>query len=155
MAEEKFIKISITENGINVYRSNIALHEEVGLLRLIAKQTEVGFIMNNKDAKESDLPPIKPYDDVEVGDIAYPSPDAGGYDEDDFIGEVMWKGDHLELAQSKYADLAFEWEDEGEHIDLAEYDLIVVSDTHEGVFPGGPTLFNYNNDPSGVVVYRK
>ena len=92
---------------------------------------------------------IKPYEEVNVGDMAYENPDAGG-EWDNPLGKVLWKGTYENLLNSKYKNTATDWEDL-EDLKESEYDLIVINT--DG-FDGGPTLFNYNNDPSGCVVFE-
>lgn len=92
---------------------------------------------------------IKKFSEVKIGDMAYENPDAGGEWDND-LGEVLWKGDYKELTKSKYKKLIQDWEveDEDEREDeMNNYDLIVIDD-------GGPTLFNYDGDPSGCVVFK-
>lgn len=91
---------------------------------------------------------IKPYEEVNVGDMAYENPDAGG-EWNNPIGKVLWKGTYEELLSSKYKSTA---SDENiEDLEEGEYDLIVIN---TGGIDGGPTLFNYNNDPSSCVVFK-
>jgi len=95
---------------------------------------------------------IKKYKDVEVGDIAFENPDAGGQ-WNKREGVVRWKGTAKELIKSKYKNLFRDWdiEDDIEFEEFAaDYDLVVV-DTDDW----GKILFNYNNDPSGVVVFEE
>ncbi len=87
---------------------------------------------------------IKLYTEVKVGDIAFENPDAGG-EWNHELGKVLWKGSLKEFEKSKYQSLMWDCEDE---CDPGEYDLIVINDKF------GPTLFNYNNDPSGCVVFK-
>lgn len=111
----------------------------------------------NKLVKESvtrTADDIKPYDDVIVGDMAFENPDAGGV-WDNELGKVLWKGTYTELLDSEYSNLTSDWEiehskDENQTDEkyMAEYDLIVIANEY------GPTLFNYNNDPSGCVVFK-
>lgn len=91
---------------------------------------------------------IKEYADVQVGDVAYENPDAGGMWNNE-EGIILWKGTKKDLDKSQYAHTASDWEEVlEEEEEFNDYDLVVV----EG--PYGPTLFNYNNDPSGVVVFK-
>jgi hypothetical protein len=87
---------------------------------------------------------IKDYSEVLVGDVAYENPDAGG-NWDNKLGKIVWKGSYSELLESDYQSLATDLEDG----DVEEYDWVVVEDS---VY--GPTLFNYNGDPCGVVVFQ-
>jgi len=92
---------------------------------------------------------IKPYKKVKVGDMGMENPDAGG-EWNNELGKVLWKGTYKELKKSKYKDLDSDWEfDSPEEFD--DYDLIVID--LKG-WDGGPTLFNYDNDPSGTVVFE-
>lgn len=92
---------------------------------------------------------IKPYDKVKVGDAAFEHPDAGGQ-QNEKIGKIIWKGTYKELLKSKYKGTAMDW-DVDDVADLDEYDLVVV-DLYGN--QGGPTLFNYDNDPSGTVTFE-
>jgi len=94
------------------------------------------------------MKPIKPYAQVKVGDMAFENPDAGG-EWDNETGKVPWKGTMDELNKSPYAHLLKDWNSEDDVV-VEEYDLIVIQTTG---WDGGPTLFNYNNDPCGVVVF--
>jgi len=89
---------------------------------------------------------IKKYKEVEVGDIAFENPEGGGSDE---IGEIVWKGTAEKLKKSTFKFALSDWESEVDD-DPADFDLIVVR-----VPNYGDTLFNYDNDPSGAVVYKK
>jgi hypothetical protein len=98
---------------------------------------------------------IKLYNEVEIGNDAYENPSAGGVF-DNKIGTILWKGNIEQLRNSKYSLLESDWidnMDEDEDIDgmFDDYDLVVVD--LEG-FCGGPTLFNYNNDPCGTVCFK-
>jgi len=88
---------------------------------------------------------IKKYKKVKVGDTAFENPDGGGSNE---IGKIVWKGSFKELKKSEYESFIQEWEDNSG--DSPEgYDLVVVD-----VPRHGEVLMNYNNDPSGAVVYK-
>lgn len=89
---------------------------------------------------------IKEYADVQIGDIAFENPDAGG-EWDNEEGSILWKGTKKELDESQYASTSTDWDLLEEEFDDC-YDLVVVNTSW------GPTLFNYNNDPSGVVVFK-
>lgn len=107
------------------------------------------FQESNKQKTEAD---IKEYADVQIGDIAYENPDAGGV-WDNELGPVLWKGTYQELLNSEYSSLRSDWDlnaDDDEEEIMNDYDLIVI-DNEENY---GPTLFNYNNDPSGCVVFK-
>ena len=101
-------------------------------------------IYNN--SKEKSKPVVKPYKDVQVGDIAYNTPNGDG-PTDKPIGTVLWVGDYEELENSEYKGLIPDWENLKE--DSEGYDLIVINDT--GHWPG-PYLYNYDNDPCGCAV---
>lgn len=92
---------------------------------------------------------IKPYNKVKVGDDAFENPDAGGQ-WNKKIGKIIWKGTYQELLKSKYKNTVSDWDFDDE-IEFDEYDLVVV-DLHGN--QGGPTLFNYDNDPSGAVTFE-
>jgi len=97
-------------------------------------------------SKEKMIRPIKPYADVKVGDSVYnnPCPSEVG----DYEGKVVWKGTVDELMTSQYHwTLDDDWGDgEIDPVEMArDYDLVLVS-TEDGLI-----LFNYNNDPCGVV----
>lgn len=89
---------------------------------------------------------IKLYSEVKVGDIAFENPDAGGQWNNE-LGKVLWKGSFKEFEKSKYQHTMWDI-DEKDEFDPSEYDLIVLQEEY------GPTLFNYNNDPSGCVVFK-
>ena len=90
---------------------------------------------------------IKPYNQVSIGDQAFENPVAGG-EWNNKIGNIIWKGTYNELIYSKYTHLSNDWADMGP-VEFDEYDLIIVA------YPGqGNILFNYNNDPSGLVVFE-
>jgi vacuolar-type H+-ATPase subunit H len=92
---------------------------------------------------------IKPYDKVKVGDDAFENPDAGGH-WDKKIGKIIWKGTYQELLKSKYKNTVSDWEFDDES-EFDDFDLVVV-DLYGS--QGGPTLFNYDNDPSGAVTFE-
>lgn len=96
---------------------------------------------------------ILPYSEVQVGHIAYENPSAGGK-WDNKEGEIVWKGTVDELLTSRYKSLINDWDTDGfdeDAISLARmYDLVVVASTEYG-----HALFNYNNDPCGVVVFKQ
>jgi hypothetical protein len=105
------------------------------------------------DKKMSKRKQIKSYNEVKVGDIAFENPDAGGkWDHE--LGEVLWVGTLQDLKRSPYKQTMIDWlnqcEEDNEN-PFDEYDLIVIN--LDG-YDGGPTLFNYNNDPSGCVVFK-
>jgi len=91
---------------------------------------------------------IKPYNQIKVGDIAMEHPDAGGCWTNK-IGKIVWKGTGDELLKSKWKDKVINWGEEAEFI--YDYDLVIVKT--ESVFEDY-TLFNYDNDPCGVVVFE-
>lgn len=94
---------------------------------------------------------IKKYSEVKIGDIAEENPAAGGKWEGGVVhGKVVWKGNEAQLRKSKYADTIEEWEDMDPGVDFDEYDLVVVEHPK-----WGETLMNYDNDPSGAVVFKK
>ena len=95
---------------------------------------------------------IKSYSQVQIGDMAMENPDAGG-EWNNELGKIVWKGTIEELKNSKYKAVYHDWEIQaiGDEDDTDDYDLVVVDvKGHDG----GPTLFNYNNDPSGCVVFE-
>lgn len=94
--------------------------------------------------------PILPYSKIKIGDIAFENPSLGG-GWDNELGPIMWKGGAKELLKSKYKNTAADWfsDEDTEEID-SDYDLVVVDEIGYG-----PVLFNYNNDPSGVVCFAK
>ena len=85
---------------------------------------------------------IVPYSEVQVGDAAFENPDAGGQWNNQ-IGTIVWKGTK-ETIPNQYKDLLNDWEE----ADVDDYDLVIVKTDQ------GPVLFNYNNDPSGCVVFK-
>lgn len=112
------------------------------------KKHKASLVKESNELNRTDAD-IKAYADVQVGDMAFENPDAGG-EWDNELGEVLWKGSYKELLKSKYKSLKSDWdldEDEEEEV-MEEYDLIVIEDQD------GPTLYNYNNDPSGCVVFK-
>lgn len=95
---------------------------------------------------------IKNFNEVIAGDEAYTSPDAGGEDNVEYLGDVLFVANNIqELRESKYSEQAETWVNELDMSDedFDEYDLIIVN------LYGWPTLFNYNNDPCGVVVFKQ
>lgn len=90
---------------------------------------------------------IKKYAEIKVGEIAFESPDAGG-EWNNEEGEILWKGTLEELKESEYRTLLEDWATEMEENDIAEYDLVVVYSDY------GAVLYNYDNDPCGVVVFE-
>ena len=82
---------------------------------------------------------IKPFADVCIGDMAV---SVDFHDEEE--GLIVWKGSLSELKKSSYKMLVDEYPD---NLLPDEYDWVVT------VVPMyGAALFNYNNDPCGVVV---
>lgn len=102
---------------------------------------QIEIVENVNEAKKK----IKKYADVQIGDIAYENPEAGG-EWDNEEGEIVWKGTYKELKASRYKNTAKDWDDLS---DIDDYDLVVVD-----IPSYGPTLFNYDNDPSGCVVFE-
>jgi hypothetical protein len=96
---------------------------------------------------------IKSYSNVRIGDMAYENPAAGG-EWNNSIGKVLWKGTYEELLSSKYKGIATDW-DTIEELREFDNDLIVVDIEDEDSFVSGATLMNYNNDPSGCVVFEE
>lgn len=89
---------------------------------------------------------IKPFSEVEVGkDTAFQSPWAGN-EWDDEYGEILWKGKLEDLPKSEYSYLLDDWEDE--EIITNDYNLVIAD-----IEMYGATLFNYDEDPSGVVCF--
>lgn len=152
---KKSIKITVTDDGFRVKQQNLSPHEAVGLLRLAHRQIETDFIVHNHGKSVAKIPQIKEYAEVKIGDIAYPNPCDNDFDEDDFLGKVIWKGTTQELKESEFASLMEDWVDNDSEVNFDEYDLLVLEDDHDVMYRQGPTLFNYNNDPSGCVVYKK
>lgn len=94
---------------------------------------------------KKDLKKIKPFGEVKIGDPVYHSPYAGG-DWEDQVGYVKWLGNLNSLLRSKYAYLLTDgWEDTTIE-ELDNYYFIVTGDDPS-------TLYNYNGDPCGLVVY--
>lgn len=93
---------------------------------------------------------IVPYAEVKVGDTAMQNPDAGG-EWNNKVGKVLWKGTYKELLKTKYKDTAEDWEMEDEE-EWDGFDLIVIQTLG---WDSNAVLFNYNNDPSGCVVFKK
>jgi len=107
-------------------------------------QEIAGLITENQEPQGK---PIKDYQDVKVGDVAFENPNAGG-EWNNEQGKIIWKGTYDELLKSKYKDLLEDWEVNDEDDGPQNYDLVIID-----IPSYGPTLFNYNNDPSGVVVF--
>ena len=84
----------------------------------------------------------KPFKDVQLGETVLMS-----LEPNDKVGTIMWKGTFKELKENKayrsFAEL-IEYEDPDE---LDGYDWVIVNSITEG-----PTIFNYDCDPSGVMV---
>ena len=113
------------------------------------------YLSNNKLLTESINPKLneettsefKTYDEVQIGDTARSVDDP----ENDSDDTIVWKGTREELKKSKFINLLPDFmEGLDDESDLDEYDLVVVNT------PGyGYSLTNYNNDPSGVIVYKE
>lgn len=101
-----------------------------------------------KNVQASSVREIKTYEEVQIGDIAEENPDAGGVWEGGQIGRILWKGTLAELKKTLYKPLLSNWDMLDEEIEEC-FDLVVVDDKGYGL-----TLFNYNNDPSGCVVFK-
>lgn len=99
--------------------------------------------MNTKDT------PIKSFDKVKIGDIAYENPTAGN-EYNNKQGTIIWKGSYGDLLNSKYKDNFKYTIKEMEEDDTIKYDYdwVIVDEPKFGI-----TLFNYDCDPSGVVVF--
>jgi hypothetical protein len=115
--------------------------------KVLSEETEESLTtwLNNKRNKKMNKE-IVDYENVKVGDIAYENPDAGG-EWNNQIGVVKWKGTTEELMNSEYKELSLDWIEN--EINMDDFDLIIISDIQ------GPTLFNYNNDPCGCVVFKE
>ena len=86
---------------------------------------------------------MKTYEEIQTGNKAF-----NACYQDDYEGEVLWKGTYAELKKSIYADTAMDWEGFEDETDFDDYDLVVI-DTD-----WGPVLFNYDNDPCGVICFK-
>ena len=87
----------------------------------------------------------KPFKDVQIGEITVMS-----FEPHDIEGPIMWKGTLDELKENEpyrsfIGCLESDYPDELDELD--DYDWVIVNSKI-----GGPTLFNYNCDPSGVMV---
>ncbi len=91
---------------------------------------------------------IKNYSEVKVGDIAYETPDGNG-NRNGLLGKITWKGTAKELVDKKKDDMFIDWGQTAEEIDES-FDLVIVE-----LYIYGETLYNYNNDPCGCVVYEE
>lgn len=117
----------------------------------VLKEQYPANIEGSKEFNEANSIPqreIKPYAEVQIGEMAEESPYAGGVWEGGQIGKVLWKGTVVELKQTRYKDMLANWDLTEEEIN-DDFDLVVVDEIGHG-----HTLFNYNNDPSGCVVYK-
>jgi len=87
---------------------------------------------------------------VKVGDIAFENPDMGG-DWNNSLGVIVWKGTGEELLSSKYKSMAKDMiQDSGmEKSDIYDYVWVIVDEETYGL-----TVYNYNGDPSGCVVFK-
>jgi hypothetical protein len=85
-----------------------------------------------------DIENIKPYSEVEVGDEAF------SVETNEYEGIITWKGFASDLPEEDLSD----WLDclTMEEIENL-FDLVKVE-------CGEEILFNYNNDPCGVIVYK-
>jgi len=93
---------------------------------------------------------IKDFKDVQIGDVAYTHPDAGGLENVEIEGEVVWKGNIDELKESKYKNLLEVWDWEWE-AEMFEFDLVVLYTTG---WDASNVIFQYNSDPSSCVVFN-
>jgi len=93
---------------------------------------------------------IKSFENVQIGDIAFENPSAGG-EWGNEQGPVLWKGTFEEVQQSKWNYLLEEWEmhDFEDTHELDECNFVVV---YLPMY--GATLFNYNYDPCGLVCFE-
>lgn len=97
---------------------------------------------------------IVPFKEVKIGDRAY-YPEAGDELDEQYEGEIIWKGSIEELRKSEYKNLidgTFEVEDE---YPPDNYNWVVVRVPGDNFNIGGITVYNYDGDPSGVVTYKK
>jgi hypothetical protein len=95
---------------------------------------------------------IKDFKDVQIGDLAFYHPNAGGIEEASLIAPILWKGSYEEFKNSKYLSLynVVEEKEEDEY-NLDECDLVVLDES----FLEGPTLYTYDGDPCSCVVFIK
>ena len=94
---------------------------------------------------------IVPFDKVNIGDEVL------NYEDEELVGEIKWKGNNLELQRSTYNILlqsSVDHEDpkyiKEELENLSEYDWVIINDPMYG-----DTLYNYNCDPSGVIIMEE
>ena len=85
---------------------------------------------------------IKPYSELKIGDQVFHS------ESKEFIGIVTWLGKAKDLHPNELLD----WQMTATEIDN-DYDILKV-DEATGAFDDCIRLYNYNNDPSGVVAYK-
>ena len=93
---------------------------------------------------------IKSFQDVQIGDIAFENPDAGGAWNNE-EGPIIWKGTFEEVQQSKWNYILEEWEmhDFEDTHELEECDFVVVD-----LPTYGATLFTYDFDPCSIVCFE-
>jgi len=90
---------------------------------------------------------IKSFQDVQIGDIAFENPSAGG-EWDHEIGKIVWKGNFKELLESNWKYQWDEWFIElGEDYD--SMDFITVDCGWDGF-----QLYSYNYDPCSLVCFE-
>ena len=93
---------------------------------------------------------IKPFLQVTVGEEAY------HHEDHELIGFIKWKGNTKELKKSQYSNLLVEdiadnsSPEEGEDDLLSDYDWVIIDEPMYG-----DTLYNYNCDPSGVIIMEE
>lgn len=93
---------------------------------------------------------IKLFKDIEVGMMAMENPAAGGV-WDNQLGPIVWKGSYAELkAHDNLSEYALDWEDfdEDDEEVITDYNLCIIDEEDHGY-----TLYNYNCDPCGAVVF--
>ena len=109
--------------------------------------------MKNTKTQAKTEAQVKSFKDVEKYDVVIMSDfETTGNKEE--VGIVIWKGTLAELLNSPFKFLADtdDFEEVSSQMELEEYDWVAV-ETHHGQ-RSNLVLFNYSNDPCGVVVLQ-
>ena len=101
----------------------------------------------------------KTYEEVKIGDTVISEEAFLGADFENLIqGTVAGKGTPEELKEEFGDDIfddAYDGEDDEEAINAYNWVMVSTPDTSAFCDDGGLILFNYNGDPSGVVVIKE
>lgn len=112
------------------------------IISIISDQGEIVYAFNRNE-EETPTKESKTFEEVEIGDVCI------GCDIPDIEGTIVWKGTHEQLKLSPFRILLEDIDDVAEDLSELDYDWVIVETPDYGHM-----LFNYDCDPSGVIVLK-